>query len=71
MQEAIHLGHRYTGTEDLLLGLVGDGENVAAVVLVSLRADPVTVRHEVATLISNGGERRDPESVKEVYIACH
>lgn len=67
MQEAMQLGHSYTGTEDLLLGLVREGENVAATILVSLGADPGSVRHEVITLISNGQERRDPESVNEVY----
>ena len=31
MQEAMQLGHSYTGTEDFLLGLVLEGENVATV----------------------------------------
>jgi ATP-dependent Clp protease ATP-binding subunit ClpC len=41
LREALQLGHNYIGTEHLLLGIVREGEGVAAQVLVSLGADPV------------------------------
>jgi ATP-dependent Clp protease ATP-binding subunit ClpC len=39
LREAMQLGHGYIGTEHLLLGLVREGQGVAAIVLVSLGAD--------------------------------
>jgi ATP-dependent Clp protease ATP-binding subunit ClpC len=46
LRESLQLGHNYIGTEHLLLGLVRDGEGVAAQVLVSLGADLSTVAIE-------------------------
>ena len=47
LREAIHLGHTYIGTEHILLGLVREGEGVAAQVLVKLGGDLRRVRKEV------------------------
>jgi ATP-dependent Clp protease ATP-binding subunit ClpC len=47
LREALQLGHNYIGTEHLLLGLVREGEGVAAKVLVSLGADLPRVRRQV------------------------
>jgi ATP-dependent Clp protease ATP-binding subunit ClpC len=44
LREALQLGHNYIGTEHMLLGLVREGEGVAARVLVSLGADLPRVR---------------------------
>jgi ATP-dependent Clp protease ATP-binding subunit ClpA len=56
LREALQLGHRYIGTEHLLLGLVREGEGVAATVLVSLGAELPRVRQVVITLISGKQE---------------
>jgi ATP-dependent Clp protease ATP-binding subunit ClpA len=50
--EAKQLGHNYIGTEHLLLGLVREGEGVAAQVLVKLGADLSRVRQQVIQLLS-------------------
>ena len=52
MREALQLGHNYIGTEHLLLGVVREGEGVAAQVLVSLGADLGRVRRQVIQLLS-------------------
>jgi ATP-dependent Clp protease ATP-binding subunit ClpC len=52
LREALQLGHNYIGTEHLLLGLVREGEGVAAQVLVGLGADLVRVRQQVIHLLS-------------------
>ena len=58
LREALQLGHNYIGTEHMLLGLVREGEGVAAQVLVSLGADLSRVRQQVIQLLSGyvGGE---------------
>jgi ATP-dependent Clp protease ATP-binding subunit ClpC len=52
LREALQLGHSYIGTEHMLLGLVREGEGVAAQVLVSLGADLGRVRQQVIQLMS-------------------
>jgi ATP-dependent Clp protease ATP-binding subunit ClpA len=56
LREALQLGHSYIGTEHLLLGLVREGEGVAATVLVSRGAELGRVRQEVMKLVSDGAE---------------
>jgi ATP-dependent Clp protease ATP-binding subunit ClpA len=58
LRESQQLGHNYIGTEHLLLGLVREGEGVAAQVLVKLGADQARVRQQVSQLLrgSAGGE---------------
>ena len=50
--EARLLNHGYLGTEHLLLGLIGEGEGVAAQVLMELGADLSSVRQRVIELLS-------------------
>ena len=50
-QEALQLGHNYIGTEHILLGLILEGEGVAAQVLVKLGADLNRVRQQVIELL--------------------
>jgi ATP-dependent Clp protease ATP-binding subunit ClpC len=50
--EARLLNHDYLGTEHLLLGLIGEGEGVAAQVLMELGADLSSVRQRVIELLS-------------------
>jgi len=52
LREALQLGHNYIGTEHMLLGLVREGEGVAAQVLQSLGADLARVRQQVIQLLS-------------------
>ncbi|HEY7948868.1 MAG TPA: Clp protease N-terminal domain-containing protein, partial [Acidimicrobiales bacterium] len=52
LREALQLGHNYIGTEHLLLGIVREGEGVAAQVLISLGADLARVRQQVVQLLS-------------------
>ena len=55
-QEAVEFGHDYVGTEHLLLGLLGEGEGVAAKVLLSLQITIEIVRTGVENLIGRGTE---------------
>ncbi len=52
LREALQLGHNYIGTEHILLGLIREGEGVAAQVLVKLGADLGRVRQQVIQLLS-------------------
>ncbi len=52
LREAIQLDHNYIGTEHILLGLIREGEGVAAQVLVKLGADLSGVRQQVIQLLS-------------------
>ena len=63
LREALQLGHNYIGTEHILLGLIREGEGVAAQVLVKLGADLSRVRQQVIQLLSGytgpaGGEQK-------------
>jgi ATP-dependent Clp protease ATP-binding subunit ClpC len=59
LREALQLGHNYIGTEHILLGLIREGEGVAAQVLGKLGADLGGVRQQVIQLLS-GYEGKDP-----------
>jgi ATP-dependent Clp protease ATP-binding subunit ClpC len=65
LREALQLGHNYIGTEHILLGLIREGEGVAAQVLVKLGADLNRVRQQVIQLISGyqGKEGQPPAGV--------
>jgi len=52
LREALQLGHNYIGTEHILLGLIREGEGVAAQVLQKLGADLNRVRQTVIQLLS-------------------
>src|ERR1700709_919406 len=52
LREALQLGHNYIGTEHILLGLIREGEGVAAQVLVNLGASLSRVRQQVIQLLS-------------------
>jgi ATP-dependent Clp protease ATP-binding subunit ClpC len=54
LREALQLGHDYIGTEHILLGLLSEGEGVAAQVLVRLGADLKRVRQQVIQLLHGG-----------------
>src|SRR6476619_773616 len=59
LREALQLGHNYIGTEHILLGLIREGEGVAAQFLVKLGADLNKVRQQVIQLL-NGYQSKEP-----------
>ncbi len=59
LREALQLGHNYIGTEHILLGLIREGEGVAAQVLMKLGADLARVRQQVIQLLS-GYQGKEP-----------
>jgi len=61
LREALQLGHNYIGTEHILLGLIREGEGVAAQVLQKLGAELTKVRHTVIQLLS-GVQQEEPTS---------
>ena len=65
VEEARLLGHNYVGTEHLLLGLIREGEGVAARVLLDLGADRKKVREEILKLLgASGGQRKGARKEK-------
>ncbi|WP_152186578.1 ATP-dependent Clp protease ATP-binding subunit [Segeticoccus rhizosphaerae] len=60
LREGLQLGHNYIGTEHILLGLIREGEGVAAQVLVKLGADLNKVRQQVIQLLS-GYQGKEPQ----------
>ncbi len=60
LREALQLGHNYIGTEHILLGLIREGEGVAAQVLVKLGADLNRVRQQVIQLLSGYQTGKEP-----------
>ena len=59
LSESKLLGHRYIGTEHILLGLLREGEGVAAQVLAALGADLDGVRERVVQLLAEYQARKD------------
>jgi ATP-dependent Clp protease ATP-binding subunit ClpA len=73
LREALQLGHNYIGTEHMLLGLIREGEGVAAQALVRLGADLNRVRTQVLQLLDGykgaggaGGDR--PGESGELFV---
>jgi ATP-dependent Clp protease ATP-binding subunit ClpA len=52
LRESQSLGHNYIGTEHILLGLVREGEGVAARILVDFDADAELIRNEIIGVLS-------------------
>jgi hypothetical protein len=59
LREALQLGHNYIGTEHILLGLIREGEGVAAQALVNLGAELPRVRQEVVRILSENPQTED------------
>ncbi|HZM73895.1 MAG TPA: ATP-dependent Clp protease ATP-binding subunit [Candidatus Polarisedimenticolia bacterium] len=66
IDEARRLGHNYIGTEHLLLGLVREGEGIAAGVLESLGVNLDKVRHEVIRVLSQSSAAGPAQETKRV-----
>ncbi len=63
LRESLQLGHNYIGTEHILLGLIREGDGVAAQVLVRLGADLNRVRQQVIQLV-HGHQPKEPVLVR-------
>jgi len=59
LREALQLGHNYIGTEHILLGLIREGEGVAAQVLTKLGADLDRVRNQVVQLLTGAAGTKE------------
>ena len=62
LREALALGHHYIGTEHLLLGLLREGEGIAAQVLTRLGADHALVRERVLSVLRGDCGHADPQT---------
>ena len=56
-EEARRLGHNFVGTEQILLGLIGEGTGIAAKVLKSMGVNLKDARVEVEKIIGRGSAR--------------
>ena len=65
LRESLQLGHNYIGTEHILLGLIREGDGVAAQVLVKLGANLNRVRQQVIQLISGQQPQPGHEPTRE------
>lgn len=73
-EEAVRLGHGYIGTEHLLLGLIQEGQGIAARVLASLDVSAAMVQNALEQLIGRGGESTEdvaytPRAKKAIELA--
>lgn len=73
-QEAAKYGHGYIGTEHLLLGLLREGEGVAAKALSSLGLDVASVRGQVESILGKGQQQASdigytPRAKKVIELA--
>src|SRR5579875_3093557 len=62
-EEAQRLGNNYIGTEHILLGIISEGESIAAKVLEPLGVNLAKVRQEVEALVGRGGHTVQQEMV--------
>ena len=62
LREALRLGHHHIGTEHILLGLLREGEGLAAQVLVALGADHARIRERVLDVLTGRCEQADPQA---------
>src|SRR5947199_3232434 len=69
-QEGLQLGHNYIGTEHILLGLIREGEGVAAQILVKLGADLARARAQVLQVLSGFTPSESPETAPAEPPRC-
>ena len=65
LREALQLGHTYIGTEHILLGLIREGEGVAAQVLIGLDVDLDRARQQVIQLVTGRAGLEDPAAIAD------
>ncbi|GAA3447445.1 hypothetical protein Pve01_71600 [Planomonospora venezuelensis] len=69
LREALNLRHNYIGTEHILLGLIREGEGLAARVLTGQGLELGAVRAQVIELLHRGGRRHRGGSVEEAFFS--
>jgi ATP-dependent Clp protease ATP-binding subunit ClpC len=65
LRESLDLGHTYIGTEHILLGLIREGEGVAAQVLVDMGIDLDRARQQVIQLLTGRQQAESPAAGAE------
>ena len=70
VDEAKRLGHRYIGTEHLLLGLIREGDGIAAGVLESLGIGLEQARAQVVQILTATGRPSEPGGAKSNVVTC-
>jgi hypothetical protein len=68
LREALQLGHNYIGTEHILLGLIREGEGVAAQVLVKLGGSRDRVRAKVIQVLSDAGPSPEQAPLEQARL---
>jgi hypothetical protein len=68
LREALRLGHNYIGTEHILLGLIREGNGVAAQILTRLGGDLSVVRMHVIRLAASSGEGPEAADLPPVRV---
>jgi ATP-dependent Clp protease ATP-binding subunit ClpA len=63
LREALSLGHKYIGTEHILLGLLRENEGVAARILLDFNADVARIRDEVIRMLEGPGTREQTRAM--------
>jgi len=70
VDEALRMKHRYIGTEHLLLGLIREGEGIAAGVLESLGVNLEKARAEVLDILASVGQAPKQPETKNNVVTC-
>ena len=65
------LGHNYIGTEHLLLGLIREGEGIAAQVLTKMGVDLMKARKSVLSLLGEAGDTMPAQAGRQVQQPRH
>jgi hypothetical protein len=68
LREALQLGHNYIGTEHILLGLIREGEGVAAQLLVKLGGSRDRVRAKVIQVLSDAGPSPEQAPLEQARL---
>ncbi len=68
LREALQLGHHYIGTEHILLGLIREGQGVAAQVFTNLDVDTAELRQNVVSLLSGYQQQSGIEGGETVGV---
>jgi ATP-dependent Clp protease ATP-binding subunit ClpC len=68
LREAVSLGHKYIGTEHILLGLVRENEGVAARILLDFDADADKIRAEVMALLAGEPPKSRPRASQATRV---
>jgi ATP-dependent Clp protease ATP-binding subunit ClpC len=69
LREALQFGHNYIGTEHILLGLIREGEGVAAQVLVTLGGDLSAIRQQVIRLLKENPTTDEKPQAAQARVA--